>query len=131
MTDQTAFKLAVVAPVLPITDMARSLAYYTGPLMFTVGFEWTEGEAGQIDYAIIQQGDVELHLARAPAPRKTAAYVFVDKVDAFFAAVQAKGAQIAHAIADQPWEMREFEVIDPDGNALIFGEHLSRLKPAH
>lgn len=41
--------------------------------------------------------------------------------------VRANGAAITQELADQPSEVREFEVADPDGNALIFGEPLARI----
>ena len=36
-------------------------------------------------------------------------------------------ADIAEAITDRPWDMREFGARDPDGNMLYFGEHLERI----
>jgi uncharacterized glyoxalase superfamily protein PhnB len=41
--------------------------------------------------------------------------------------VQRAGGRISCPLETQPWDMREFEVTDPDGNRLIFGEHVSRL----
>lgn len=49
----------------------------------------------------------------------------MNNIAAYYARVKANGAEVVAPLADQPWDMREFEVADPDGNALIFGEHLS------
>ena len=56
------------------------------------------------------------------------AYFFVDNVAGYYQALQDTAADIVQEIRDYPWEMREFEVADPDGNRIIFGEHLSRIK---
>lgn len=121
------YKLEVVAPIFPVTDIKRSLAYYTGKLLFTVGFEWADTPEEAIRYAILQNGNCELHLTYRETPHPTVAYFFVDGVKGYYEAVKAKNATITCDIEDHPWEMREFEVTDPDGNRLIFGEHLSRL----
>ncbi len=121
------YMLEVVAPVFPVTDIKRSLAYYTEKLLFTVGFEWADTPEEDIRYAILQSGNCELHLRYRETPHPTVAYVFVDGVKDYYEAVKTRHATITGEIDDHPWEMREFEVTDPDGNRLIFGEHLSRL----
>ena len=59
----------------------------------------------------------------------------LDGIDAYHAMVTSAGANITEEIQDQPWRMREFETRDPDGNVLLFGEHLDhvemREKPGH
>jgi catechol 2,3-dioxygenase-like lactoylglutathione lyase family enzyme len=126
MGEQRDYLLEVVAPVFPVTDIERARRFYTEVLLFEVAFEWVEHEGEAPAYLIVRSGGTELHLSLAQAPHKTVAYVFVDNVAAYYDAIQAAGGEVAEPLADQPWEMREFEVADPDGNALIFGEHLSR-----
>jgi predicted enzyme related to lactoylglutathione lyase len=128
LSDNPPYRCAVVAPVLVVTDLTRAVAHYTDRLLFTTGFEWADSPTEPLRYAIVQNGDIELHLAAAPAPRPTVAYVFVDGIDAYHAAVAPLDPAITAALADQPWEMREFEITDPDGNRIIFGEHMSRIE---
>ncbi len=128
MSDDTPFKLEVVAPVFPVTDVGRSVDYYRDALLFEVAFEWADSDDEPVRYAILQNGDTEVHLTEAETARETIAYFFVDSVAGYYAAVKGKGAKITSEIKDYPWEMREFEVADPDGNRLIFGEHLSRIE---
>ena len=127
MTDAARYKLEVVAPVFPVADVRRSLEYYVAQLSFTVAFQWADRPEDPVRYAILQSGKCELHLSHSEHPVRTQPYVFVDGVSAFYEAVKARAPNITCEIEDQPWEMREFEVADPDGNRLIFGEHLSRL----
>lgn len=121
------FSLEVAAPVFQVTDIKRALKYYSDCLFFRVGFEWADQPSEAIRYAVIQQNDTELHLTSTASPSQSTAYFFTANVKGCYDAVMAAGAEIAHHIEDQPWEMREFEVRDPDGNALVFGEHLSRI----
>ena len=121
------YKLEVVAPIFPVTDLQRSVAYYTRSLLFSVGFEWADTDGEPVRYAILQNGNTELHLTAAETSRQVVAYFFVDGVAAYYDAVKAAGAKITCEIEDLPWDMREFEIADPDGNRLIFGQHLSRI----
>ena len=121
------YRLEVAAPVFPVTDVKRALRYYTGALAFDVGFEWADAPDEAVNYVILHNGNCELHVSHSGTARPTVAYFFVDGVAAYHAAVAARGANITCPIEDHPWDMREFEVTDPDGNRLIFGEHLSRI----
>ncbi len=127
MTEPAPYKLEVVAPIFPVTDVKRSLEYYVQQLSFTIAFQWADRPEDPVRYAILQNGNCELHLSHSKNPVRTQAYFFVDGVNEYYKAVKARAPNITCGIEDQPWEMREFEVADPDGNRLIIGEHLSRL----
>lgn len=121
------YKLEVVAPIFPVTDIQRSLTFYTESLLFELGFEWADADEEPVRYAVLHNGNTELHLTEAETAHEVVAYFFVDGVAAYYAAVRAAGAKVTCEIEDHPWDMREFEVTDPDGNRMIFGEHLSRI----
>ena len=118
-----------VAPIFPVTNLKASVRYYTEKLLFKIGFEWANAEDEAVSYAIVQKDDTELHLTQSPKPHKTRAYFFVSGVQDYYNAIQNTEATITYKIQDLPWEMREFEVSDPDGNLIIFGEHLSNINP--
>lgn len=128
MTDNDKPHLAVVAPIFPVTDMKTAIGYYTERLLFRIGFEWSDSDGEPVRYAILKNGDTEIHLTQSEKPQKTAAYIFVNGVNEYYAAAKDAGAFITEDIQNQPWEMREFEVSDPDGNILVLGEHLDRIK---
>lgn len=113
----------IIAPIFPVMNIKASLEYYTEKLLFITSFEWSEEDANT-NYAILSQGDAELHLSVSEKPHKTAAYIFVDGIEEYFDMVSKTGASITSTIEEQPWEMKEFEATDLDGNVLIFGEHL-------
>ena len=127
MLDRDAYQLEVVAPVFPVTDFARALNHYVKKLQFTVKFQWADGGGEPTRYAILENGRCELHLSGGSDPQPASAYIFVDRVSAYYKLVREHGVTLSCDIEDQPWQMREFEVTDPDGNRLIFGEHLSRI----
>ncbi|GJG89423.1 bleomycin resistance protein [Gemmatimonadetes bacterium T265] len=115
-------------PTLPSRSLPATLAFYR-----RLGFA---GAAHTADagYAVLTRGDVELHFfahpALRPAESHAGCYVRVGDVDAWFAALSAAGLPRAgiprlEAVADKPWGMREFAVVDGDGNLLRIGQVLT------
>ena len=125
MTEAARYKLEVVAPIFPVTDVGRSLEYYVEQLSFTIAFQWADRPEDPVRYAILQHGNCELHLSHSENPVTTVAYFFVDGVADFYEVVKIRSPNITCEIEDQPWEMREFHVKDPDGCLLLFGEESS------
>ena len=121
-------KLEIVAPVFPVTDVKCATDYFTSKLLFDIAFEWADEDGGPVSYVILRSGNCELHLTMSEKPHKTIAYFFVRGVEEYHDAVRSNGATITQDIKDWPWNMREFEVADPDGNRLIFGQDISRIK---
>lgn len=111
----------VAVPVLPVDDLARSLAFYT-----RLGFEIRSEYDG---YAILGFGDAELHLAQNDMGPDyfswSGAYLRVDDADAVHAAWAVAGARIIKAPTDEPYGIREFATEDPDGNLWRIGSPLA------
>ncbi len=110
-------------PVLPVSELARSVAWY-GRLGFAVRALF-EGSG----YAILGFEGTELHLARfddAPPPGSSfsGCYLRVVDADELHARWSALGAPIITPPADQPHGMREFATEDPDGNLWRVGSPL-------
>jgi catechol 2,3-dioxygenase-like lactoylglutathione lyase family enzyme len=113
-------------PVLQVADVAASTAYYTDVLGFSSHGAWGEPPA----FNIVQRGDVTIALDRAqdgsvPLNQYWAAYVYVSDVDAVCAELKAKGAEIAREIEDTEYGCRDFDIRDPDGHLIAFGEVLN------
>ena len=53
------------------------------------------------------------------------AYIWIDNVDALYAELLSKGAQITRSICDQPYGCRDFDVLDCNGYRLCFGQDIS------
>ena len=49
-------------------------------------------------------------------------YFYVKDADALHAELTASGADVRSEPVSRPWGLREFEVLDPEGNRLTFGQ---------
>jgi catechol 2,3-dioxygenase-like lactoylglutathione lyase family enzyme len=112
----------VAVPVLPVSDLVRSLAWYE-----RLGFGVRALYEG---YAIVAFGDAELHLSEVPGlPPASAsvsgAYLRVADADAVHARWSAMGAPTVAPPEDQPYGIREFATEDLDGNLWRVGSPLA------
>ena len=109
------------APVLTVQDIAASIVHYRDILGFDVTFQY----GTPVFYACLCRDEVNLHLIAAVKaerlPGNSAVAVFVDDVDKLYAELSAKGAKVVKAPENYDYGMREFNVIDLDGNQLFFG----------
>lgn len=110
-------------PVLPVGDLERSVAFYTGRLGFGLAFR----DRSQPDaYAGVRRGGCELHL-QLQTPEcmascgRSSLRLLVDDPDALHAEYAAAGVvRAGEPPADKPWATRDFGLLDPDGHALTF-----------
>ena len=80
-----------VAPGVPVADMDRAIRFYRDVLGFEVGF--TNGSP--VSFAVLKQGDAELHLSVEPAKAGSFhAHLMVDDLDGIHARLQQGGATI-------------------------------------
>lgn len=113
-------RLTAICPIFQVTDLKRSIDFYTRALGFELG--WTAGEPP--DRASLCRGAVEITIETDPSPVRGQAYVYVDGVDAFYASAAAAGANISVPVADRFYGMRDGRILDPDGNELHVGQPL-------
>jgi catechol 2,3-dioxygenase-like lactoylglutathione lyase family enzyme len=126
-------------PNLPARDLDATAAMFT-----RIGFTETHRYDG---YSIIERDEVELHYYAKPDhdPGKTAgmSYIRVSDVNALYAEVTAAGFEILSAQAqrerseqhapleritaleDKPWGLRQFALLDIDGNLFHIGQPLN------
>jgi hypothetical protein len=105
------------SPVLPVTDLERSLAHYAA-----LGFLTSRHDDG---YGFAAWAGLELHLTVVPDhdPLRTASAVFlhVPDADAVAALLAAAGVGRNGPPVDTDYGIREGWHIDPDGNLLRYG----------
>jgi uncharacterized glyoxalase superfamily protein PhnB len=78
----------------------------------------------QHDISVMDRAVVRLLLI-ARTERQTgigSCYVYVRDADALHAELLAKGAKVQGEPASRPWGLREFRVLDLEGNQLTFGQ---------
>lgn len=112
-------------PVLP----CRSLDA-TGKFYRRLGFEGGAHEADS-QYGIFRRGSLELHFFThrelVPAESSAGCYLRVGDVaslyrDCALASLPKVGIPRITDLKDKPWGLREFALIDPDGNLLRIGQ---------
>lgn len=123
-------KILEQAPVLLVSDLAASVAYWTD----RIGFEarvWGEPP----DFAILRRDGAFLMLSQKPDGHEIVpnwkvkdklwnAYFWVDDAAAMFGELQASGAIIDYDLCEQPYGVREFGIQDLDGHDIAFGQDL-------
>jgi uncharacterized glyoxalase superfamily protein PhnB len=107
-----------VAPVFQVSNLEVALTYYKDVLGFAEDFRFGT-------YAGVRHGEAALHLCEHTLHEKPAgggtAYIFCDEIDAYCDAIRKKQATVKVLPQDWPYGMRDFTVLDPDGNHLHFG----------
>ena len=107
-----------IGPVFQVSDLDSALTYCKEVLGFKEDFRFGA-------YAGISHGDACLHLYGHQIHKRPigggTAFVFRDEVDHYFQQIKKQGAIVKVEPADQPYGMRDFIVLDPDGNHMTFG----------
>jgi catechol 2,3-dioxygenase-like lactoylglutathione lyase family enzyme len=104
-------------PGLPCTDVAAAIAHYRDVLGFHINYS-------QHDLGVMDRDNVTVLLIARTA-RHTgigSAYFYIADADALYAELRAKGAGVQGEPVSQPWGLREFHVVDGEGNELHFGQ---------
>lgn len=114
-------RVNAVAPIFPVADVERALAYYA-----RLGFETRAWSGG--GYGFVTFDGFEVHLGVSPHLNTTAmrggAYFFVEDADELFRTWQAAGADV-HPPEDCEWGQHEGALVDLDGNVIRFGSTIA------
>jgi catechol 2,3-dioxygenase-like lactoylglutathione lyase family enzyme len=105
-------------PVLFVSDVDRSVAFYTGQLGFRE--HWRHEHEGRAVVAQVDRQDCELILSCQEPDRTGRGRVFVSLDVAVLDAVRAELEGRGVAVEDGWWGYRLMIVRDPDGNELYF-----------
>lgn len=109
-------------PVLPTRDTARARAFYE-----RLGFANTGDEDWSEDYLVLRAGEIEVHFFRwddlDPHAPGGLCHIRVPDADALHRlwsplGLPDTGAPRLSAISSTPWGVRQFALVDPDGNCL-------------
>jgi uncharacterized glyoxalase superfamily protein PhnB len=116
-----------IIPLFKVHDMSAAIRHYTEVLDFVM--TWPEDTA---DSPVVDLGHEQLELQITTLESNqlfgSAAYAWVEDVDALFARFKARGLDTAakpnspvhQGPVDQTWGRREFYVTDADGNTLRY-----------
>lgn len=109
--------LRKVMPELPLTDVPAGVAHYRDVLGFSINHQ--QADLGVMDrdgMRLLLIGRTERHSGIGSC------CFYVRDADALHAELTAKGANVMGEPVSQPWGLREFRVLDPEGNRLSFAQ---------
>lgn len=122
----TAPRLLEATATLRARDVTAMAEWYRDKLGFTITMSWGE----PAEYARVQRDAVELAIGRLGEQFGPASvYAIVSGVDALRAELLERRVKIGREISNTPYRMRDFDLFDPEGNRICFGEAIERIAP--
>lgn len=113
---------------IAVGDIPAAVDFYTKKLGFVLAFTWGEPPT----FAGVNLGRMQMFLAKGtptPSPDTAAAFFLVGDADQLYEFHRANGVEIAQAIDDRPYHIRDYVVRDLHGYYLVFGHHLLNAGP--
>ncbi len=114
-------------PILPSRSVKQTKTFYE-----LLGFDGEVWPAPH-NYLILNRGSVEIHfytqMELSPAESSAGCYVRVLDVEGIYqefakACLPTSGIPRMDHLEDKPWGMREFAIVDPDGNLIRIGQEM-------
>ncbi len=110
-------------PILEVTDVTRASAFYQ-----RLGFADHGAWGTPPQFTIVQRGTVTLGLTLRAEPARHewwAAYLYVSDAEALREEFLATGIDCTEMHRPENYGCIDFDVIDPDGHRIAFGQSLS------
>ena len=122
-------KMKDMVAMLICDDVQESIEFYTSALGFSVVDRMdTVGKTG---WASLNNGAVQLMLASPdyiPEPKKSEGrysqamyYFYPEDLDSLYSEIRQRGFEVTDITA-RFYGMKEFEMLDPSGHVLVFGQ---------
>ena len=117
----------IAIPILPSKDLVETRAFYEA-LGFRAAGWWPKEFGG---YASLVRGDITMHFFAfddlSPGENYAQCYWRVKDVDALYteyesAALPDAGIPRIDSLENRMWGMREFAIVDPNGNLIRIGQ---------
>ncbi|MCB0628296.1 MAG: VOC family protein [Saprospiraceae bacterium] len=109
--------------VLAVSDLARSVDYYTQQLGFSIRFAFPGWTYVQRDQCIIMLGECPNEIPpTALGDHAYFAYIEVEDIDALHEEYSQKEVRFRKSLRTEDWGMKEFAVQTIDGHRIMFGE---------
>lgn len=118
-----AVRFGRMAPTVSVSDIARSVDFYTDVL----GFEKVFENGNPVGFVILAKDSAELHLSLRKSHKATVqnvAHLAVQDAAALYKHLEEHRVKIIKAIRDADFGLRCFVFADPDGNRIDVGQHL-------
>ncbi len=104
-------------PELPFDNVSAAVIYYRDVLGFRINYQ-------QHDLGVMDRDQVTILLIARTDRHKGigSAEFYVADADALYAELRAKGANLQGEPVSHPWGLRDFRLLDPEGNRLTFAQ---------
>jgi predicted enzyme related to lactoylglutathione lyase len=104
-------------PALPFDDVPGAVAYYRDVLGFRINYQ-------QADLGVMDRDAITILLIARTARHKGIGSfeVYVSDADVLYEELSAKGANVLGPPVSRPWGLRDFTVVDPEGNQITFAQ---------
>jgi uncharacterized glyoxalase superfamily protein PhnB len=104
-------------PELPFDNVPAAVTYYCDVLGFRINYQ-------QDDLGVLYRDAITILLiARTEQHKGIGSFeVYVEDADALYAELSAKGARIPGPPVSHPWGLRDFRVLDLEGNRITFAQ---------
>lgn len=122
-----------LTPMLICADVQASIKFYEDVIGLEV--EGRMDDVGKTGWASLGKGNVHIMLASPTyfpeMPKvndryyQAQYYFYTDKLEELHEHIKGKGVEVT-GIIEQFYNMREFELVDPDGHILIFGQDMEK-----
>lgn len=128
MSEKNDGLISHAAMIFHVDDVEKTSQFYRDQLGFDITFEWGD----PIRYVVTNRDEaVFIHFSLKENSTEdlsnnfNSIYIFVNDVDAIYEELSSRDVDITNPIGDREYEMRDFDIRDPDGNMLTFGKHVS------
>jgi len=110
-------QLRTIMPCFPCADVTEAVKYYTAVLGFSVNYQ-------QHDLGVMDRDRVRILLVKATDGNSGtgACCIYINHADELYAALQANGANTLGEPVSRPWGLRDFSILDQDGNRIDFAQ---------
>jgi uncharacterized glyoxalase superfamily protein PhnB len=104
-------------PELPLDHVAEGIAYYRDVLGFHINY-------AQDDLGVMDRDKITvLLIARTERHKGIGSFgVYIADADALHAELVAAGANVLGPPVSRPWGLRQFQIVDPEGNRITFSQ---------
>ena len=110
------FPMGKPVPELPVADVERAQEYYRDALGFEIGWLYPGKDIG----AVSRDGFAIFFRKRRPPFEPAIHWMFAEDIDGSYEELKSSGANIVEPLERKPWGLRQFTVMDLDGNLFYF-----------
>ncbi len=106
---------------LPVRDVERAQDHYRDKLGFESCWSYDAEDGKGKEIGSVKRGQAAIFLRRRTSAFEPAIHwFFAVDIQATYAELKARGAQITDPLAKKPWGITQFTVVDLDGNVFYF-----------